>query len=231
VAAGAASASFTLPGGTAVGTYSIHASYGGGGNFAASHDNTHTLTVNKVTPTITWSNPSNITFGSALSGVQLNATASVPGAFVYNPPAGTVLPAGNGQTLSVQFTPTDTTNYNNASANVSINVTPNAGPATLVVTRTLARDGVTHEVVVTVTVSNTGGSAATGVQLTSAKIGTTATTTGLPQSLPDIPGGGSVSTTVRFPGSVGTAGTAAVLSVGGAYSGGAFGGSARITLP
>ena len=34
----------------------------------------------------------------------------------------TVLNAGNGQTLSVSFIPTDATNYNNASQNVSINV-------------------------------------------------------------------------------------------------------------
>ena len=39
---------------------------------------------------------------------QLNAAADVPGTFVFTPPAGTVLQAGAGQTLSVQFTPGDT---------------------------------------------------------------------------------------------------------------------------
>jgi hypothetical protein len=53
----------------------------------------------------------------------LDATASVPGAFVYTPPAGTVLAAGT-QTLSVAFTPTDNAAYNNASASVSIIVNP-----------------------------------------------------------------------------------------------------------
>lgn len=41
---------------------------------------------------------------------QLDATASVPGTFVYTPPAGTVLPVGT-QTLSVTFTPTDSVHY------------------------------------------------------------------------------------------------------------------------
>ena len=41
----------------------------------------------------------------------MNATASVAGTFTYTPPLTTVLNAGAGQTLSVHFTPTDTTNY------------------------------------------------------------------------------------------------------------------------
>jgi len=78
-----------------------------------------TLTVSKATPTITWANPAAITYGTALSATQLNATASVPGSFVYTPAAGTVLPVGT-QTLSVAFTPADTANYNNASATVPL---------------------------------------------------------------------------------------------------------------
>ncbi len=80
-----------------------------------------TLTVNKATPTVTWATPAAITYGTALSGVQLNATASVAGSFVYTPASGTVLTAGV-QSLSVAFTPTDTTDYNNASGNVSLTV-------------------------------------------------------------------------------------------------------------
>ena len=80
------------------------------------------INVNKATPTITWANPADITYGTALSGTQLNATASVPGSLVY-----TSVPAGQcsaraHQSLSVNFTPTDTGNYNNASATVYINV-------------------------------------------------------------------------------------------------------------
>ena len=80
------------------------------------------INVLKATPTITWSNPADITYGTVLSGTQLNATASVAGSFVYTPAAGTVLSEGNGQTLHVDFTPTDTANYNTASKDVVINV-------------------------------------------------------------------------------------------------------------
>ena len=70
------------------------------------------ITVNKATPTITWNNPAAITYGTALSATQLNATATVTGSFVYTPAAGTILNAGANQILSVNFTPTDVNNYN-----------------------------------------------------------------------------------------------------------------------
>ncbi|HEU0049074.1 MAG TPA: hypothetical protein VFQ43_15895, partial [Nitrososphaera sp.] len=75
----------------------------------------------KTTPTITWAAPAAITYGTALSSTQLNATASVAGAFTYTPTTGTVPDAGT-QNLSVNFTPTDTTHYNSASATVSLTV-------------------------------------------------------------------------------------------------------------
>ena len=84
---------------------------------------TVTINVAKATPVVTWNNPAGITYGTALSGTQLNATASVAGSFVYNPLSGTVLNAGNGQNLNVAFTPTDTVNYNTSNATVQINVT------------------------------------------------------------------------------------------------------------
>ncbi len=89
-----------------------------------------TLTVSeaiKVTPVITWSNPAPIGVGTALSAVQLNATASfngsaVAGLFAYTPPSGTVLSVGTGQQLSVSFTPTNTILYNSATKTVTIDV-------------------------------------------------------------------------------------------------------------
>jgi hypothetical protein len=80
------------------------------------------LTITKATPLITWNSPASITQGTPLSSQQLNATASAPGNFVYTPLVGTVLPAGNAQTLSVAFTPVDAIDYNSASASVTINV-------------------------------------------------------------------------------------------------------------
>ncbi|MGA3263482.1 MAG: hypothetical protein ABSC47_05495 [Terracidiphilus sp.] len=79
------------------------------------------ITVSKVTPTIKWPAPAAISCGTALSSTQLNATASVPGTFVYTPGAGSVLPAGT-HTLSVTFTPTNDTNYTTAQATVSVTV-------------------------------------------------------------------------------------------------------------
>src|SRR5207248_2762364 len=63
-----------------------------------------------------------IVYGAGLGGNQLNATANVAGSFVYTPAAGTILNAGNHQTLSVIITPTDSANYNSASQSVFINV-------------------------------------------------------------------------------------------------------------
>ena len=80
------------------------------------------LIVTPTTPIITWKNPANITYGTALSSTQLDATASVPGTFVYKPPAGTILDVGSDQKLSTTFTPTDTINYTATSASVLINV-------------------------------------------------------------------------------------------------------------
>ncbi|MDA1273734.1 MAG: immunoglobulin domain-containing protein [Verrucomicrobia bacterium] len=73
-------------------------------------------------PTVTWATPAEMTYGTALSGTQLNATASVPGTFAYNPTSGTILQAGQNQTLRATFTPTDTATYETVPATVSIDV-------------------------------------------------------------------------------------------------------------
>jgi hypothetical protein len=92
------------------------------------------ITVEKATPIIAWSNPADITPGTALSGIQLNAVATVAGQtvsgqYIYSPPAGTVLPTGAGQKLGVFFIPDDAANVNFANGTALINVgTP--GPST-----------------------------------------------------------------------------------------------------
>jgi hypothetical protein len=77
------------------------------------------INVLKGTPVITW-DPDDYTFGTPLGPNQLNATADVAGIFAYNPPAGTILPAGT-QTISAHFTPNDTANYNEVDVTVSLN--------------------------------------------------------------------------------------------------------------
>ncbi len=59
-----------------------------------------------------------------LTSEQLNATADVPGSFVYNPGLGTVLQTGNNQTLQVDFTPDDTVNFLAATLTVQMDVAP-----------------------------------------------------------------------------------------------------------
>jgi hypothetical protein len=96
---------------------------GDGGNSAPV---TLALTVTAVpdAPGLTWANPAPIVYGTALTAAQLNATAGVPGTFLYAPAAGAVLNAGAGQSLSVVFTPDDTVNYSPAAMNVVITVIP-----------------------------------------------------------------------------------------------------------
>jgi hypothetical protein len=112
---------------TNAGSYTVVASLNNP-NYQATNA-TGTLLINKTTPTVSWNNPADITYGMALSATQLNANASVAGSFAYTPGAGTVLNAGNGQTLSAVFTPADTTNYNTVNPTVVINVLK--APATL----------------------------------------------------------------------------------------------------
>jgi hypothetical protein len=116
-----------------------------------------TLTVNKATPTVTWSTPAAVTVGTALSGTQLNAMASVAGAFVYSPTAGTVMSTAGNTTLSTSFTPTDTADDNSAAATVVLTVNP-APKATPTVTVTPSPAGITTAQALTVAIAVSGGS-------------------------------------------------------------------------
>ena len=49
---------------------------------------TAAINVKKATPALTWANPADITYGTALGAAQLDASASVPGSFVYTPGRG-----------------------------------------------------------------------------------------------------------------------------------------------
>ena len=73
------------------------------------------------TPTITWPVPAAITYGTALTSTQLDATANYSGTFTYSPASGTVLGAGT-QTLNATFTPSNPTTVASASATNSLTV-------------------------------------------------------------------------------------------------------------
>jgi hypothetical protein len=117
-------------------TFSVTFTPSSGGDYAIV-TTTATISVAQAHPTVIWSTPAPITVGTPLSAAQLNATANVPGTFAYTPAAGIILPAGDGQALSVVFTPADATDYTTASAgtrlnvsqNVSLTCTPTTGPA------------------------------------------------------------------------------------------------------
>ena len=117
----AAISGVSIPG---AGTHNVDASYAGDSNFGASTSSTIPLTgtASQTTPMITWATPAAITYGTALSATQLDANSGgVAGAFVYNPLAGST-PATGTDTLSVTFTPSDTTDYTTATQTVSLTV-------------------------------------------------------------------------------------------------------------
>ena len=106
---------------TGAGTCTITGHQPGNTNYAAATDTPQVLTVNKAAPIVTWATPADITYGTALSGVQLDASASVGGGYVYTPAGGSVLSAGT-HTLSVTFTPSDAANYGSVTTTVDLDV-------------------------------------------------------------------------------------------------------------
>src|SRR5439155_1435321 len=55
--------------------YTVHYSYAGSSEFLQASGSSP-LTVQKATPMITWADPADITYGTALGATQLNATSS-----------------------------------------------------------------------------------------------------------------------------------------------------------
>ncbi|HYT74506.1 MAG TPA: hypothetical protein VEL79_07150, partial [Vicinamibacterales bacterium] len=152
-ASGTFTAPVTMTSGT--GTCRVALNQTGDANYsAATQVLSATTTAAKASQTIAWSNPSGITYGTALSTTQLNASLTTgDGALTYSPAAGTVLNAGNGQTLRVDAAATS--NYNAASKTVTIDV----AKATPVVTVSFASspiiyDGNPHAASASVTLAN-----------------------------------------------------------------------------
>ncbi len=90
------------------------------------------VNVAKATPVVAKVNPVNITDGTALATAQLSGMVTftvggnpvtLTGIFTYTNAAGHILHAANGQSESVTFTPTDTTDYTSVLSTVNVNVT------------------------------------------------------------------------------------------------------------
>ncbi len=111
------------------GTYYATASLDNPNYFAAAVQ--ATLTIERLTPQLTWAPPAPIVAGTALGDAQLNAQASLPGTFSYNPAVGATLAVGV-HTLTAFFTPADAINHNGGTISVSLTVnTPPAPSLTL----------------------------------------------------------------------------------------------------
>ncbi len=110
-----------------------------------------------------------------------------------------------------------------ASATFTIN-----SPNVILSAKSLTRVG--GNLVVILTLGNTGGGPATNVVLTSVKIGTTSATP-LPAAVGTLAPGATGQVTVTVPGSAGAPGTSTSLTLIGTYTGGTFSSNARITLP
>jgi sugar lactone lactonase YvrE len=127
------------------GTVVVTANQAGNANYSAATPVSQSITVNQAVPIITWNPPASVVVGATLDGTELNATASVPGFFIYTPGAGSVLNAVGVQQIQAVFTPNDTVDYSIVTEVVSITVEPvtvisggtytlSANPASLTVT-------------------------------------------------------------------------------------------------
>ncbi|HXW16357.1 MAG TPA: FG-GAP-like repeat-containing protein [Terriglobia bacterium] len=148
-----------------VGPHTIQVNFEGTADYLASSGNV-SLQVNQDIPTLTWSPPSAIAYGTALGAIlnasAMNGTVTVPGSYAYTAtPSGgsasvvtstTVLGAG-AYTLAVTFTPTNATGYQSVSASVPLIVGKASPTVTLVSSQIFVL--VTNAVTFTATISST----------------------------------------------------------------------------
>ncbi|MFZ0479115.1 MAG: Ig-like domain repeat protein [Terriglobales bacterium] len=146
------------------GTHTITATYADI-NYALSTSNAQTVFVGG-TPTLTWAAPAAITYGTALSATQLNATDTIPGSYVYLPAAGTVPSVGT-QTLKVTFTPSDYTDFGQQTKTVPLTVSQGTTSIAVSVGPSSEAFGQDSAVTITAVLSWTGsGSAPTASAIT-----------------------------------------------------------------
>ena len=140
------------------------------------------------------------------------------------------IPAGTAAGMyPIQMVYSGATGYLGSSDNTqTLTINPGA-PALSVTSKTLTRDK--GAIALGLTIGNSGIGPAQAVQLTAVTIGATSTTTSPLPTLGTIAPGGSASTGVVFPDTVGSSGSAAVLTISGSYTGGTFTIVSRITLP
>ena len=108
------------------GTVTITASQAGNGNYNAAANVTHTITINKATPTVTaWPTIAAVTYGASLEQalVLVGGKASVEGTFVITSSyTAATIPNAGAYTYSVEFRPTENNKYNNVSGTATLTV-------------------------------------------------------------------------------------------------------------
>jgi len=101
----------------------VRAALGYRPEFLGADASTADLTVERGVPDVIWPAPPPFHYGTALGPEHLNATASIPGQFLYSPQTGTVLHAG-AHVLNVTFVPDDRTSYDEVTTSVVVSVQP-----------------------------------------------------------------------------------------------------------
>lgn len=91
------------------------------GNYNSVSDTVY-LHINQAKPTIIWTTPSDIVYGTYLSEVQLNAVANTEGSFTYSVASDSLLNGGSNWIVA-EFT-SENSNYTDSKDSVSIKVTP-----------------------------------------------------------------------------------------------------------
>ena len=134
------------------GTVTITASQAGNGNYNAAANITHTISINKATPTVTaWPTIAAVTYGASLEQalVLVGGEASVAGTFAITDSYNAAdVPNAGAHTYGVEFRPTESNKYNNVSggtATLTINkanqtITWDFADCTLLPGQTLALD-------------------------------------------------------------------------------------------
>lgn len=218
------------------GTYNVVATVANPNYVSNPSSATARVVITPGTAVLTWAKPAAITSTTALSATQLNATSTLPGKFVYTPAAGTFLKVGNGQTLSVTFTPNDP-NSPKVTATTTLDVVVGVN---LVIRSTVTNgpqdeSGFVYPVVMSIT--NTGTQPATNVTLTAlnflsgnAWAAFAYSDTGAWRPNPvTIPAGGTVQVAFPIRANGGFPGGNLIMTWSGTYLGGSFSGSARAT--
>ena len=115
------------------GTVTITASQAGNGNYNAAANVTHTITINKATPTVTaWPTLDAVTYGATLEQalVLVGGKASVEGTFVITDAyTAATVPNAGAHTYSVEFRPTENNKYNNVSGGTATLTVNQATPS------------------------------------------------------------------------------------------------------